>query len=446
MDKRIAEAIAKRLDALERRPVVNQSHTVVKGGISAAHVSGDDLVIVDSDGRKHVAGEVTGKQGPAGKDGRDGLDGKSGSPGRDGIDGQQGPRGPQGQKGIKGDKGDIGPAGKDGIHGREGKPGVSVIDAEIDNNQRLTLTLSNGNKIEAGETVDMSFVRNLEKKIKALKFGGGGSDDDIDVTVDNSGNVIYLKGNETTDGSLRMIPDTSFGTEFEFQIRENGVWNDTGILIAASTVYLGRELQVSAAGEYILTRDDSEEIRSLVPHVRFDPVTGTADEVVVPSVSALSSNVIIQSDDTGEVSGSTIQFIGVATDTLLANTLLLRTGVSSATGDVTVKLLRTSYTDGLFFQRSYPQTTFVADSDISLSTNGLVELIADEVFYISLECTGTLTLKADVTNTTPYFGGNFYTLTEDTVTPNQLGGSLSLAVVSDGDVVTSNGEIVWSVA
>ncbi len=263
------------------------------------------------------------------------------------------------------------------------------------------------------------------------------------VTSSNSAEYLYLKGDANTDGSLRMIPDTSFDTEFEMQLRTNGVWNDTGILIAASTVYLGRELQLSGAGEYILTRDDSEDIKSLVPHVRFDSVTGTADTVVVPSAAALASNIIIQPDFSGEVSGSTIQFTGVATSSSLANTLLLKTG-AAATGDVTIQLLRDSYTTGLFYQRNYAASSFPADSDISLSTDGLVELIANETFYINITCTGTLTLKADVTNTTPYFGGNFYILTEDTITPNELGGALSLAVVSDSNVVTSSGEITWS--
>ena len=267
----------------------------------------------------------------------------------------------------------------------------------------------------------------------------------VDVTTENEAGAIYITGDANTDNSIRLIPDIENQTELEVQRRLNGVWNDTGIVIAASTVYLGRELQISGGGEYMLTKDQSSDIRSLIPHVRFDTVDGTAEIVSVPRVSAISTDVIIQSDDSGEVSGSTIQFVGASTDLVLANALLLRTGTTAATGNVKLSLHRDSFTSGLFYQRTYPTASFPADSDVTLTTDGLVELLAGAVFYITFECDGTMSLKADVTNTTPYFGGNFYTLTEDTITPNEFGGALSTAVVASGDVVTSDGEIVWNV-
>lgn len=265
------------------------------------------------------------------------------------------------------------------------------------------------------------------------------------VTVENSSNVVYIKGDADTDGSIRLIPDVENSTELEVQLRSNSVWNDTGIVIAASTVYLGRELQISGGGEYMLTKDQSSDIRSLIPHVRFDQVDGTEEEVIVPAVSAISTDVIIQSDDSGEVSGATIQFIGGSTDLVLANALLLRTGSTAATGEVKLSLHRNSYTDGLFYQRTYAASSFPANSDVTLVTDGLVELLAGQAFYVTFECDGTMSLDADVTNTTPYYGGNFYFLTEDTITPNQFGGGLSLAVVDSGEVVTDNGEIVWDI-
>lgn len=263
------------------------------------------------------------------------------------------------------------------------------------------------------------------------------------VTQANPELFIYLGGDADTDGSLRIIPDTSFGTEAEFQLRSNGVWNDTGILIAASTVYLGRELQLSGGGEFILTKDVSSDIRSLIPHVRFDTQGGTEETVVVPSVGAITQDFILQSDDTGEISAAAIQFTAASTALALANALLLRTG-AAATGDVTVSLYRTSFTEDLFYQRVYPQSSFPANSDVTLTTDGLVELLENATFYIVITCTGVLTLKADVTNTTPYFGGNFYLLTEDTITPDEFGGVVFKIMASDtGDVMFDDaGEII----
>lgn len=76
--------------------------------------------------------------------------------------------GPKGEKGDKGDKGDAGSAGtdgtngvngKDGIDGKDGvdgKNGVSVVDASVDFDNSLVLTLSDGNIIDAGSILPES--------------------------------------------------------------------------------------------------------------------------------------------------------------------------------------------------------------------------------------------------------------------------------------------------
>lgn len=266
----------------------------------------------------------------------------------------------------------------------------------------------------------------------------------VDVTTENDAEVIYLKGDATTDGSLRLVPDLSNSTEFELQLRSNGVWNDTGIVIAASTVYLGRELQISGGGEFILTKDSLSAIKSFIPHVRFDDSTGTVTTLAVPQVAAPVTT-ILQSDDSGEMSGSTIQFLGLSTTAVLADSLILRTGSTAATDVVTLKMHRDGYNGSqLFYQRDYAASEFPANTEITLSTDGFVELFANQVFYVEFSTSGTLSLDADVTNTTPYFGGASHVLTEYTVTPDDLGGALPKAVVSNGAVTTSSGEITWS--
>lgn len=69
-------------------------------------------------------------------------------------------QGPKGDKGDKGDKGAQGPQGiqglpgingKDGVDGKDGSDGISVVDAEVHFDNSLTLKLSNGNTIEAGQ-------------------------------------------------------------------------------------------------------------------------------------------------------------------------------------------------------------------------------------------------------------------------------------------------------
>ena len=79
------------------------------------------------------------------------------------IKGDQGPQGEPGLQGPKGEKGDVGPEGrqgekgkdgvdgKDGSDGKDGEDGVSVVDARIDIDGHLVLTLSNDEEVDAGE-------------------------------------------------------------------------------------------------------------------------------------------------------------------------------------------------------------------------------------------------------------------------------------------------------
>ena len=93
------------------------------------------------------------QDGRDGSDGRDGKDGKDGRPGRDGVTGP------------------MGPAGRDGIDGVDGEDGVSVIDAKIDFDGSLVITLSNGREINVGEVV----APDLTERIKVIANGGGTS-------------------------------------------------------------------------------------------------------------------------------------------------------------------------------------------------------------------------------------------------------------------------------
>ena len=68
--------------------------------------------------------------------------------------------GPKGDKGEKGNNGKDGKDGKNGLNGKDGQngedgkdgeDGVSITDASVDLDGHLTITLSNGDEIDAGD-------------------------------------------------------------------------------------------------------------------------------------------------------------------------------------------------------------------------------------------------------------------------------------------------------
>ena len=188
-----------------------------------------------------------------------------------------------------------------------------------------------------------------------------------DTRKDNIREFIYVKGDADTDGSIRLMPDAVDAVNVEFQLRSNGVWNDTGIQIAASTVYLGRELEVSSGAEYIRTTVASEPgFQSLAPHIPYTEESGTSPYPDTPILSPITIREVFQPDDSREVSGTTIAYAGPAPRRELTTAAYYKTGSIAATEPVTLEFRRDSESGILFFRIEYPSSTFPAESEIRL--------------------------------------------------------------------------------
>ena len=167
---------------------------------------------------KRVASIQDGRDGADGKDGRDGKDGKNG---RDGA------------------KGDRGERGQDGIDGVDGNDGVSVVNANIDFDGSLIISLSDGRELNVGEVVSADIAEKIKvintmstnaaiavkeegttitSGVKSLNFVGTGitattSGDDVTVTVTSgSGTVTSVAATAGTGISVTGSPITTSGT------------------------------------------------------------------------------------------------------------------------------------------------------------------------------------------------------------------------------------------
>jgi hypothetical protein len=84
-----------------------------------------------------------------------------------GDKGDKGDKGADGRQGVDGKNGLNGAPGKDGVDGADG---VSVIDAKIDFDGSLVITLSTGKELNVGEVV----APELQERIKLVTSGGAG--------------------------------------------------------------------------------------------------------------------------------------------------------------------------------------------------------------------------------------------------------------------------------
>jgi hypothetical protein len=112
-----------------------------------------------------------------GDDGKDGINGLDGRDGKDGINGRDGLTGLNGKD------------GKDGKDGEDGKDGISVSDASLDFANNLTIELSNGDVIDAGQITLPDLTGGFQSFIR--EQGGGASYPD---QTGNSGKYLSTDG------------------------------------------------------------------------------------------------------------------------------------------------------------------------------------------------------------------------------------------------------------
>lgn len=161
---------------------------------------------------------------------KDGRDGSNGNDGRDGKDGKSG------RDGLKGDRGLDGQAGRDGVNGTDG---VSVVNANIDFDGSLIISLSDGREINVGEVVSPDIAEKIKvistmstnaaiaikdegtsitSAVKNINFVGAtvtatNSGDDVTVNVSaGTGTVTSVAATAGTGISVTGSPITTTGT------------------------------------------------------------------------------------------------------------------------------------------------------------------------------------------------------------------------------------------
>jgi len=125
---------------------------------------------------KRVLSIQDGRDGTNGKDGRDGKDGKSG------------------RDGAKGDRGVDGQAGRDGV---DGVDGISVVNAQIDFDGSLVITLSDGRELNVGEVVSADIAEKI-KVINTMSTNGAVGIKDEGTSISTGVKTINFVGATVT--------------------------------------------------------------------------------------------------------------------------------------------------------------------------------------------------------------------------------------------------------
>jgi hypothetical protein len=163
---------------------------------------------------------------------------------------EKGEKGDKGERGLDGRQGVDGKDGRDGINGRDGKDGadgISVVDAKIDFDGSLIITLSTGKELNVGEVV----APDLAEKIKLVTSGGAGTV--LPSQTGNSGKYL------TTDGSILSWGTVSGGGGGgSGTVTSVAATVPTGLSVAGSPITTSGTLAISYASGYSIPTNSSQ--------------------------------------------------------------------------------------------------------------------------------------------------------------------------------------------
>jgi len=216
-----------------------------------------------------------------------------------------------------------------------------------------------------------------------------------DVTKVNPFDVIYIKGNDTTDGSIRIIKALG-DTDAHIESRASGVWNDTGFRFSSSSVSIGRDLVLTGSSGFIETNNPSGIVghtRAIIPHIEFDD-----DGTLQPHTPILKFEEVFDVF-TGAVSETVATTIGINLGVSPGRFLeesIHEVGIVGSSAPVVVTVyLGTDNTGFIKDRRTLPATALVANTTLEINYDNDLGFRAGEANFMEFTSTASFSLKTD---------------------------------------------------
>jgi len=261
-----------------------------------------------------------------GRDGRNGIDGKPGKDGKSGRDGLQGARGID---------------GLNGINGIDGQDGVSVVNANIDFDGSLIITLSDGRELNVGEVVSQELAQKIQVISTMSTNGAVGISDEGSSISTGVKNINFVGATVTAtnsgdDVTVNVSAGTGTVTSVAVSGGTTGLTTSGGPITTTGTITLAGTLAVASGGTGTATP-------SLVAGTNITSITGSWPNQTINAGggSGTVTSVAATVPAFLSVTGSPITTSGTLAIGLSGSALPVAnggTGVTSSTGTTNVVL------------------------------------------------------------------------------------------------------------
>jgi hypothetical protein len=217
-----------------------------------------------------------------------------------------------------------------------------------------------------------------------------------DITKNNPVCVVYLCGNEFTDGSIRLILLPG-DTVARLEVRGGGAWNLAPIDIAPETLRFGKNLSLSATGNYLQTESSLNGSVALVPHIHYDSSGSDIPHWPVLFKERESFQISAAPDPGGgTVVGKDIQTTFSSIVSLIATRLYLSGKSITPTTPWTITIRRNDINGEVYYQHKYPADEFKV-ATFSVQLYGKMEASPGDTAHLQLTSETDMSLLLSTT-------------------------------------------------
>ncbi len=213
---------------------------------------------------------------------------------------------------------------------------------------------------------------------------GGGPDS----TRRNKRDVLYTKGDETTDGSIRQIKITNQNIRIEERI--SGVWVLTSWKSAPNSVQIGEAFFLSGAGAFAKIKDLAEPDDSqfaFVPSQMFN--ANGSGFLKTQFVDKMIDADIFPGPTTSQLTADTIGLVIPAGNRRLLEVVTFEAGNISASDPVNFAIhVGTDNTGQKIYERGQPVSSFVQDLPIVIPILSAAILEENTQYFIEMKSMG----------------------------------------------------------
>lgn len=262
----------------------------------------------------------------------------------------------------------------------------------------------------------------------AIQTPGGGPD----VTRRNKRDLLYLKGDDSTDGSIRFSVDTNDNIGV-VELRTGGSWNKTTFRVSGDSIELGLDLKLEAAADFIKTQNpsgfDDHDI-ALIPHIPFTPFGTLSPHIPIADTLKLET---FFSSPVSQITATTISQTYSIPFAQIIKAITFQAGTLSASDEVVLKIHEGLDNTGvLISETNLPASKFLANNPVLVDFNSDIGFSETHVnIFIEMTSINSFSLETDV-------GGNIITdfLTQRLETRDLLYENLTLS--NELDLTFSN--------